>query len=178
VTARSIILESFSGFRDLIHPGRIIGHIQGFKRVVPVWGFCNWRRRHQYLGSILQEEAIIALIYHLEEFCSIWESSSSGGPNPWSPLSSIGRTNSLRVRLNPSLYWSVHLILQPLGGLLCISGSILYATHIIVLKPSKAIPDLLLYCIRCLLSYNKVQILLWFLSCVLLRSSYVEMFLV
>jgi hypothetical protein len=102
VTARSIILESFSGFRALIQLGRIIGHIQGFRRVVPVWGFCSLRRRLQCLGSILQEEAIIALIYHWEEFSSIWGSSSSGGSNPWSPLSSAGRTSSLRVRLNPS----------------------------------------------------------------------------
>ena len=36
----------------------------------------------------------------------------------------------------------------------------MYATHILVLKPSEDIPDLLLYCIRCLLSYNKVQLLL------------------
>jgi hypothetical protein len=54
------------------------------------------------LGSILQEEVTIALIYHLVEFGSIWESSSSGGPNPRSSQSSAGRTNSLRVRTNPS----------------------------------------------------------------------------
>jgi hypothetical protein len=60
------------------------------------------RRRLQCLGTILQAEAIIALIYHWEESSSIWGSSSSGGTNPWSPLSSASRTSSLRVRLNPS----------------------------------------------------------------------------
>jgi hypothetical protein len=54
------------------------------------------------LGSILQEEVTIAPIYHLGEFVSVWESSSSGGPNPRSSQSSSGHTSSLRVRPNPS----------------------------------------------------------------------------
>ena len=53
-----------------------------------------------YLGSIPREELALALIYHLVEFGNVWES-SSGGPNPWSPQSSAGRTSSLRVRPNP-----------------------------------------------------------------------------
>jgi hypothetical protein len=65
------------------------------------------------LGSILQEEAIVSLIYHWEESSIIFGSSSSGVLNPWSSFSSVGRTDNLRVRLNPSLYWSVHLLLQP-----------------------------------------------------------------
>ena len=54
------------------------------------------------MGSILREELALALIYHLVEFGSIWESSSSGGSNPWSPQSSAKRTSSLRVTPNPS----------------------------------------------------------------------------
>jgi hypothetical protein len=54
------------------------------------------------LGSILQEEVTISLNYHLVEFGSIWESSSSGGLNPRSSRSSAGCTSNLRVRPNPS----------------------------------------------------------------------------
>jgi hypothetical protein len=54
------------------------------------------------LGFILQEEVTLALIYHLVEFGSIWESSYSRGSNPWSSQSSTGCTSSLRVRPNPS----------------------------------------------------------------------------
>jgi hypothetical protein len=54
------------------------------------------------LGYILREELAFALICHLVEFGSVWKSSSLGGSNPWSPQCSAGRTNSLRVRPNPS----------------------------------------------------------------------------
>jgi hypothetical protein len=130
------------------------------------------------LGFILQEEVTLTLIYHLVEFGSIWAFSSSGGPNPWSSQSSAGRTSNLRVRPNPSFCIGAFILHSSLWEAYLCFREHFVAAHILVLKPSEVIPDLLLYCIRCLLSYNKRSDLVYgSISCVLLRSLCVELHL-
>ena len=157
--AQSIFLENFRVFGGLLHQGRNIELDSLQESAVLLEDSSVWRSRSWHQGWRLQRGLLLALIYHLVEFGSVWESSSSGGSNPRYSQSSVGSTSSLRVRPNPSFVLERSSCISAFARLILYFRENFVATHILILKPSEAIPNLLLYCIRCFLSYSKVQIL-------------------
>jgi hypothetical protein len=159
-----------------------IYHLREFQTIQTLYS----ARPYYWPYSRFQECRTILGFLQFEEGASVFELHTSGGGFPcldlslgrvWQhqevyifrrveplvSLSSAGRTNNhqgrtscLRGGRNPGLAVSVHLLLAAFGRLdLYLREHFVYSS-IIVLKPSTS--DLLLYCMRCFLSYNKVQL--------------------